>query len=48
MICHGDLHPFNILTHPHGDTVLLAGDEVLAIVRTDVASDLAELLGRSS
>jgi aminoglycoside phosphotransferase (APT) family kinase protein len=22
VICHGDLHPFNILTHPDGDTVL--------------------------
>lgn len=22
VICHGDLHPFNVLTHAHGDTVL--------------------------
>lgn len=22
VVCHGDLHPFNILTHPSGDTVL--------------------------
>lgn len=30
---------------PHGDSVLRAGDEVLAIVRTDVARQLADLLG---
>lgn len=30
---------------PHGDTVLRAGDEVLAVVRTDHAPRLAELLG---
>jgi trk system potassium uptake protein TrkA len=30
---------------PHGDTVLVPGDEVLAIVRTDAAPDLARLLG---
>lgn len=30
---------------PHGDTVLRAGDEVLAIVRTDAARHLADLLG---
>jgi trk system potassium uptake protein len=30
---------------PHGDTVLLAGDEVLAVVRMDVAPHLARLLG---
>lgn len=30
---------------PHGDTVLRAGDEVLAIVRTDAAAHLADLLG---
>lgn len=30
---------------PHGDTVLHPGDEVLAIVRSDAAPRLAELLG---
>lgn len=35
----------NDIVTPHGDTVLMAGDEVLAIVRTEVAQDLAALLG---
>ncbi|MFP5488816.1 MAG: potassium channel family protein [Acidimicrobiia bacterium] len=34
----------NDLVTPHGDTVLESGDEVLAIVRTDAAPDLARLL----
>jgi trk system potassium uptake protein TrkA len=33
---------------PHGDTVLLAGDEVLAVVRTDAAPRLAGLLSARS
>lgn len=36
------------LVVPHGDTVLLPGDEVLAIVRTDAAHHLAGLLSARS
>lgn len=35
----------NDVVTPHGDTVLLPGDEVLAIVRSDAAPRLADLLG---
>lgn len=35
----------NHVVIPHGDTVLVPGDEVLAIVRTDAAPRLAALLG---
>jgi trk system potassium uptake protein TrkA len=42
----GVLRDTGIVT-PHGDTVLMPGDEVLAIVRTDAAPDLARLLGPS-
>jgi trk system potassium uptake protein TrkA len=41
----GVLRDSGVVT-PHGDTVLLPGDEVLAVVRTDAASHLARLLGR--
>lgn len=37
VICHGDLHPFNILSHPHGDTVL----DWSAAAITDPAHDIA-------
>lgn len=40
----GVLRDSGIIT-PHGDTVLEPGDEVLAIVRTDAARPLADLLG---
>jgi trk system potassium uptake protein len=40
----GVLRESEVVT-PHGDTVLVPGDEVLAIVRTDVAPRLAALLG---
>ena len=40
----GVLRESDVVT-PHGDTILLPGDEVLAIVRTDVAPTLAGLLG---
>ena len=35
----------NEIVTPHGHTVLTAGDEVLAIVRTEAGPDLAALLG---
>lgn len=37
VVCHGDLHPFNILTHPEGDTVLDWSSALIA----DPACDLA-------
>ena len=37
VICHGDLHPFNVLTHPEGDTVLDWSGSIIA----DPAYDLA-------
>ena len=40
----GVLRESGVVT-PHGDTVLVPGDEVLAIVRTDAAPRLAALLG---
>ncbi|HSJ91045.1 MAG TPA: TrkA family potassium uptake protein [Ilumatobacter sp.] len=40
----GVLRENDVIT-PHGDTVLVPGDEVLAIVRTDAAPLLAGLLG---
>jgi trk system potassium uptake protein TrkA len=40
----GVLRSSGVVT-PHGHTVLQPGDEVLAIVRTDAAAHLAELLG---
>lgn len=43
----GVLRDDDVVT-PHGDTVLDPGDEVLAIVRTDAATELARLLSARS
>jgi len=36
-ICHGDLHPFNVLSHPDGDTVLDWSTSLIANPAYDIA-----------